>query len=53
MNVCKHIAKMAPCDSFKQELPGEVTERREELETKEKGSYLKLITGLCLEDRKN
>ena len=40
---------MAPCDNFELEPPGEGTGRREGIGGKEKGSYLRVIAGLCLE----
>ena len=54
VNICERRIKVAPCDSFEKEPPGEETRRERMIEGKEKEScYLRLIPGLCLEDKKN
>ena len=42
---------MVSRDSFEYEPPEERIGRRKRLEGKEEGSYLRLIPGLCLEDK--
>ena len=54
VNVCEHTVKTAPCDSFGKVPPEWVRDRKEGgVEGKLNGNHLKLIPGLCLEDRMN
>ena len=47
VNVCEHAVMMAPCE-YHQGVEGV-----EGMEGNSKGNYLRLIPGLCLEDRTN
>ena len=54
VNVCEHMVKMAPCESFGKVPPeGCKTGRGVGMEGKLNGNHLRLILGLCLEDRMN
>jgi hypothetical protein len=55
VSVCSYTVKMVPCDSFKRAIRGRNRKKGnvEEMEEKEKGSFVRLISGLCLEVKIN
>jgi hypothetical protein len=57
VNVCEHMVKTAPHNRFRRVPPKWVQNRKEGgvegMEGKLNGNYLRLIPGLCLENRTN
>ena len=51
MNICKHTVKMVPHDSWLSKNHQENEQVEEGKEGKEEGIHLRLISGLCLEDK--